>query len=53
MFILKDIIPFIDKNWEALTSAPRRVKSTWHATISRSMVSKLQWLSLIIIYSIQ
>jgi len=33
----KDVIPFIEKNWEAMTSAPRRTKSTWHATISRSM----------------
>lgn len=33
----RDIIPFIDQNWEALTNAPRRVKPTWHATISRSM----------------
>lgn len=33
----RDIIPFIEKNWEAMTSAPRRTKSTWHATISRSM----------------
>lgn len=34
---IKDIIPFIDKNWESMTSAPRRTKSTWHTTISRSM----------------
>jgi Set1/Ash2 histone methyltransferase complex subunit ASH2 len=36
----KEIIPFIDKHWEELTNAPRRVKSTWHSTISRSMVFK-------------
>ena len=33
----RDIIPFIDKHWEALTCAPRRVKSTWHATVSRTL----------------
>ncbi|CAF0719420.1 unnamed protein product [Brachionus calyciflorus] len=33
----RDIIPFIDKQWDALTSAPRRVKSTWHATVSRAL----------------
>ena len=33
----KEIIPFIDKNWDAMTNAPRRSKPTWHATITRSM----------------
>lgn len=33
----RDIIPFIDKYWEALTSAPRRVKVTWHATVTRTL----------------
>ena len=33
----KEIIPFIDKNWDAMTNVPRRSKPTWHATISRSM----------------
>jgi Set1/Ash2 histone methyltransferase complex subunit ASH2 len=33
----KEIIPFIDKNWDAMTSVARRSKPTWHATISRSM----------------
>nr|QDF21435.1 set1 Ash2 histone methyltransferase complex subunit ASH2 [Brachionus koreanus] len=33
----RDIIPFIDKYWEALTCAPRRVKVTWHATVTRTL----------------
>lgn len=32
-----EIIPFFDENWESLTPLPRRVKTTWHATISKTL----------------
>ena len=34
----KDIIPYIDKHWESLTTMPRRIKLTWHNTIVKTMV---------------
>ncbi|XP_014789671.1 set1/Ash2 histone methyltransferase complex subunit ASH2 isoform X2 [Octopus bimaculoides] len=37
MFSKKDIIPYIDKNWESLTTMPRRIKPTWHTTIVKTM----------------
>ncbi|XP_022655174.1 set1/Ash2 histone methyltransferase complex subunit ASH2-like isoform X2 [Varroa jacobsoni] len=33
----KEIIPWIDRNWENLTSVPRRIKQTWHSTILKTM----------------
>ena len=33
----KEIIPFIEKNWEALTLASRKTKSTWHATVTKTL----------------
>ncbi|KAJ8319169.1 hypothetical protein KUTeg_004260 [Tegillarca granosa] len=36
----KEIIPFIDKQWENLTTMPRRVKLTWHTTISKTMAKE-------------
>lgn len=36
-FTKEDVINFIEKNWESMTTAPRRTRSTWHATVSRSM----------------
>ena len=30
----KDIIPFIDCHWESMTTMPRRVTQSWHATVS-------------------
>ena len=38
IFSKEDVINFIEKNWESMTTAPRRTRSTWHATVSRSMV---------------
>lgn len=32
-----EIIPFFDENWESLTPLPRRVKTTWHATIAKTL----------------
>ncbi|KAK2167631.1 hypothetical protein LSH36_26g15118 [Paralvinella palmiformis] len=34
----KDIIPFIEANWENLTTGPRKVKQTWHTTIAKTMM---------------
>lgn len=34
----KEIIPYIDKHWESLTSMPRRIKLTWHNTVAKTMV---------------
>ncbi|XP_041364541.1 set1/Ash2 histone methyltransferase complex subunit ASH2-like [Gigantopelta aegis] len=36
----KDIIPYIDKNWEDLTTNPRRIKLTWHTTIHKIMAKE-------------
>uniref|UniRef100_A0A0B7APG6 B30.2/SPRY domain-containing protein n=1 Tax=Arion vulgaris TaxID=1028688 RepID=A0A0B7APG6_9EUPU len=36
----KDIIPYIDKNWESLTTMQRRVKATWHTTIGKTMAKE-------------
>lgn len=30
----KEIIPFIDTYWEGMTTMPRRVTQSWHATVS-------------------
>ena len=29
----KEIIPFIDTYWEGMTTMPRRVTQSWHATV--------------------
>lgn len=30
----KDIIPYIECHWESMTTMPRRVTQSWHATVS-------------------
>lgn len=30
----RDIIPFLEQNWEALTTAARRSTQSWHTTVS-------------------
>lgn len=35
----QEIIPYIDKNWENLTTVARRVKLTWHNTVYKTLVS--------------
>nr|XP_011432333.1 set1/Ash2 histone methyltransferase complex subunit ASH2 isoform X1 [Crassostrea gigas] len=32
-----EIIPFIDKQWENLTTQTRRTKQTWHATVAKTL----------------
>ncbi|XP_014475699.1 PREDICTED: set1/Ash2 histone methyltransferase complex subunit ASH2 [Dinoponera quadriceps] len=34
----RDIIPFIDCHWESMTTMPRRVTQSWHATIHRALL---------------
>lgn len=36
----KDIIPYIEKNWELLTTMQRRVKVTWHGTVLKIMTKE-------------
>ncbi|KAI6174635.1 B30.2/SPRY domain-containing protein [Aphelenchoides bicaudatus] len=37
-----EIIPFFDENWESLTPLPRRVKTTWHATIAKTLAKETE-----------
>lgn len=37
----KEIIPFIEKNWENMTTVPRRVKQTWHTTVYKAMTKDM------------
>jgi len=39
--LLQEIIPFIEKHWENMTTMPRRVKHTWHNTVNKTLVSYL------------
>ncbi|KAI8424539.1 hypothetical protein MSG28_002996 [Choristoneura fumiferana] len=33
----REIIPFIDQYWEAMTTMPRRVTQSWYATVQRAL----------------
>ncbi|XP_062574579.1 set1/Ash2 histone methyltransferase complex subunit ASH2-like, partial [Saccostrea cucullata] len=33
----REIIPFIDKQWENLTTQSRRTKQTWHSTVAKTL----------------
>lgn len=37
----KEIIPYIEYHWEALTTTPRRVTSSWHATVHRALLKDI------------
>lgn len=37
-----EIIPFFDENWESLTPMPRRVKTTWHGTIAKTLAKETE-----------
>ena len=37
----KEIIPYVDKHWEALTTTQRRVKNTWHTTVSKTLLKTI------------
>lgn len=36
----KEIIPFIDQHWEAMTTMPRRVTQSWYATVQRALIKE-------------
>lgn len=37
----KEIIPYIEYHWEALTTTSRRVTQSWHSTVHRSLVKEI------------
>lgn len=37
----KEIIPYIEYHWEALTTTSRRVTQSWHATVHRALVKDI------------
>lgn len=37
----KEIIPYIEYHWEALTTTSRRVTQSWHATVYRALVKDI------------
>lgn len=37
----REIIPFIDQHWEGMTTMPRRVTQSWHATVQRALVKDI------------
>lgn len=37
----RDIIPFIDCHWESMTTMPRRVTQSWHATVRSRVLSAI------------
>ncbi|XP_050343339.1 set1/Ash2 histone methyltransferase complex subunit ASH2 isoform X1 [Nymphalis io] len=38
----REIIPYIDQYWEAMTTMPRRVTQSWYATVQRALVKDIQ-----------
>ncbi|KAG7153344.1 Set1/Ash2 histone methyltransferase complex subunit ASH2-like [Homarus americanus] len=42
MFSLqRDVIPFLEQNWEALTTAARRSTQSWHTTLQRMLMKEV------------
>ncbi|XP_011205244.2 set1/Ash2 histone methyltransferase complex subunit ASH2 isoform X4 [Bactrocera dorsalis] len=37
----KEIIPYIEQYWEAMTTLPRRVTQSWYSTVQRSLVKEV------------
>ncbi|XP_039968548.1 set1/Ash2 histone methyltransferase complex subunit ASH2 isoform X4 [Bactrocera neohumeralis] len=37
----KEIIPYIEQYWEAMTTMPRRVTQSWYSTVQRSLVKEV------------
>ncbi|XP_011177637.2 set1/Ash2 histone methyltransferase complex subunit ASH2 isoform X4 [Zeugodacus cucurbitae] len=40
----KEIIPYLEQYWEAMTTMPRRVTQTWYSTVQRSLVKEVNTL---------
>ena len=36
----QEIIPYIDSHWEGMTTMPRRVTQSWHATVRIILILK-------------
>nr|CAG4643104.1 EOG090X03NS [Ilyocryptus agilis] len=36
----REIIPYIDSHWEYMTTMPRRVTQSWHATIQKTLLKE-------------
>ncbi|KAL1506408.1 hypothetical protein ABEB36_005778 [Hypothenemus hampei] len=37
----KEIIPYIEYHWEALTTTSRRVTQSWHATVTKALIKDI------------
>lgn len=37
----KDIIPYIEYHWEALTTTSRRVTQSWHVTVHKALMKDI------------
>lgn len=37
----KDIIPYIEHHWEALTTTSRRVTQSWHLTVQKTLMKEI------------
>ncbi|KAK7081778.1 Set1/Ash2 histone methyltransferase complex subunit ASH2 [Halocaridina rubra] len=37
----RDIIPFLEQHWDALTTAARRTTQSWHATLQRMLMKEV------------
>lgn len=37
----REIVPFIDQHWESMTTMPRRVTQSWHATVQRALLKDI------------
>jgi Set1/Ash2 histone methyltransferase complex subunit ASH2 len=37
----KDIIPFLEQNWEALTTQARRATHSWHTTLQKTLLKEV------------
>ncbi|XP_072396804.1 set1/Ash2 histone methyltransferase complex subunit ASH2 isoform X1 [Diabrotica undecimpunctata] len=42
----KEIIPYIDHHWEALTTTSRRVTQSWHLTVTKALIKDIHILFL-------
>lgn len=41
----KEIIPYIDQYWDAITAMPRRVTQSWYTTVQRALTKDVQLFS--------
>lgn len=37
----REIIPYMEYHWEAITTTPRRVTQSWHATVHKALVKDI------------